>query len=103
MDNIKPDLPIKRWELDAFVIEVVILSGVAIGSAVGFLARLPALRHVPFYILNGMGFGLMGLLLIPAQSVLIRVHRREQISPRNSVIWCAVGVAVYVVIARLMQ
>ncbi|MGH9422779.1 MAG: hypothetical protein ACRD3J_22590 [Thermoanaerobaculia bacterium] len=103
MDDVKPDVEIKRWELDAFVIEVIILSGVAIGGAVGFLARLPALRYVPFYILNGMGFGLMGLLLIPAQSILIRVYRKEQISPGNSVIWSVVGVVVYVVIARLLQ
>lgn len=103
MEEIKSEFQIKRWELDAVVIELVLLSGVVTGGAVGFVARLPSLKHVPFYALNGMGLGFVGLLLIPAQSILVRVHRRHQISPIRSALWCVIGATVYVVVARLMQ
>lgn len=102
MNDLKPEVQIKRWELDAVVIELIVLSGVVTGVAVGAMSRLSALAHVPLYILNAAGFAFLGMLLIPAQSILIRVHRQHQISPRNSMVWCVIGAVVYVVIARLM-
>jgi drug/metabolite transporter (DMT)-like permease len=103
MDDHKPELLIKRWELDAVVIEIIVLSGVATGVAVGFLSHLQSLKSVPFYVLNGAGFGFLGLLLIPAQSILVRVHRQHQISPIRSAVWCVVCAFLYVVVVRLLQ
>ena len=100
--NSNLDLQIKRWELDAIVIELVVLSGVAMGVAVGFLSRLSTLG-LPLYILNGIGFAGLGMLLIPVQSILIRVHRQHQISVRGSVAWCVVGAVVFIGVSRMMQ
>jgi hypothetical protein len=103
MSDIKPEVLIKRWELDAIVIELIVLGGVATGVAIGTLSRFTALAHIPSYVLNGAGFAFLGVLLIPAQSVLVRVHRQHQISVLSSVVWCVIGAAVYIVTVRLMH
>jgi hypothetical protein len=55
VDTTQEILQIKRWELNAIVIELVVLSGVAIGAGVGFLGRLPAFAHVSFDVRFGIG------------------------------------------------
>ena len=103
MSDRLPDLQIKRWELNAVIVELVLLAGITSGVAVGFSSHVQSLAHVPLYVLNGVGFAFLGILLIPAQSILVRVHRQHQISPVSSMAWCVISAALYVVISRLMQ
>jgi hypothetical protein len=98
-----PEIQIKRWELNALVIELIVLSGVAMGVAVGFLGRLSMFAHVPREVLFAVGFGFLGVLQIPGLSLLVRAHRKHQISPRSSLAWCAVSVIVYIAVSRLLQ
>jgi hypothetical protein len=103
MSDSTSDLQIKRWELNTVIVELVLLAGITSGVAVGFLSRVPALTRVPAYVVNAIGFALLGILLIPAQSILVRVYRKHQISPVSSAAWCVISAAVYVAISRLMQ
>jgi hypothetical protein len=98
-----PELQIKRWELNATVIELIVLSGVAMGVTVGFLQRFPMFARVPRELLFGLGFGLLGLLQIPGVSLLTRAHRQRQISTRSSIAWCFLGVFIYIAISRLLH
>lgn len=98
-----PEIQIKRWELNAIVIELIVLSGIAMGGVVGFLGRFSMFAHVPRDVLFALGFGFMGLLQVPALSLLVRAHRQHQISTRSSVAWCFLSVFVYIAISRLLQ
>jgi hypothetical protein len=104
MSDPTPDPQIKRWELNTVIVELVVLAGITSGVAVGFLSHVQSLARVPVYVLNAIGFALLGILLIPAQSILFRVYRQQRrTSPITSVVWCVVAAGVYAVIARLMQ
>jgi hypothetical protein len=103
MDTTQDILQIKRWELNAIVIELVVLSGVAIGVGVGFLGRLPAFAHVPFEVLFGIGFAVLGILQIPGLSLLGRLHYQHQVSVRRSIEMCLVSAVVYIAVARLLH
>jgi hypothetical protein len=97
------DVPVKRWELNAIVIEIVVLSGVTMGLAVGFLGRVPMFARLPRYVLNGIGFGFLGLLLIPGLSLLSRQRQQQQISLRSGIARCVAGAFVYMAISLLLQ
>ncbi|MEA2237582.1 MAG: hypothetical protein QOC81_2306 [Thermoanaerobaculia bacterium] len=96
-------LHIKRWELNAIVIELLLLGGVATGLAVGLIARLPMLSRIPFYVVSAIGFGFLGILLIPVQGLLVRGQRVRKQSLSSTIGWSVLSVFVYIAIARLMQ
>ncbi|MDP9361887.1 MAG: hypothetical protein M3P29_10585, partial [Acidobacteriota bacterium] len=96
-------MQIKRWELNAIVIELVVLSGVAMGLAVGLLSRLSVFARVPFYVLMGVGCGFLGILQIPVLSLLGRITYQHQISPRSRIAWCVLSVFIYIAMSRLME
>ncbi len=98
-----PEIQIKRWELNAIVIEIIVLSGIAMGVAVGFLGRLSMFASVPRDVLFALGFGFLGLLQIPGLSLLVRAHRQHQISTRSSAVWSFLSVFIYIAISRLLQ
>ena len=98
-----PEIQIKRWELNAIVIEFVVLGGVAMGLAVGFLPRFSIVARVPRDVLFALGFGFLGLLQIPGLSLISRANRQHQISMRSSVAWCFLSVFIYIAVSRLLQ
>lgn len=99
----KSEVPIKRWELNAIMIEMIVLSGVTTGLAVGFLGRLSTFAQIPREALFGVGFVLLVVVQIPGLSVLARARGQGPMWSRSSVAWCVVGVFVYVVVARLLR
>jgi Co/Zn/Cd efflux system component len=98
-----PEMQIKRWELNAIVIELIVLGGIAMGVAVGCLERFSMPARVPRDVLFGVGFAFLGLLQIPALSLLVRARRQHQVSTGSSVAWSFLSVFIYVAVSRLLQ
>jgi hypothetical protein len=101
--NPAPELQIKRWELNAIVVEFVVLGGIVMGLTIGLLGRLSMFGRIPRDVVFALGLAVLGLLQIPGLSLLSRAHRQHQVSTLSSVAWCFLSVFIYIAISRLLQ
>jgi hypothetical protein len=96
-------LQLQRLELKAVVIEFIVLTGVVMGLAVGYLAHLSPFLWIPFNVLSAIGVGALGLVLIPVQNLLARAEGGRKLSASIRIAFCVISVFVYFVISSQMQ
>ncbi len=81
------DLRIRRWELNALVIEFIAFTGAAVGMAAGVLPRLRLRVWPP--VLFAAAFFVLSCALLPLESVFLRVRYQRRITPLTSLLWSA--------------
>jgi hypothetical protein len=103
MEQASRILQIERWELKAIVVEFIILAGVVMGLAVGFLAHLSMFLWIPFNVLSAVGLGVLVLALIAVQNLLARAPYGWKPSPAVRIALCVISVISYLAISSQMQ
>ena len=97
----KPVVEIAEWELNAIVIELLLLSAVVSGALAALGPRMIA-PAVPRYIWASLGFGFLGLLLVPVQCIVSRARTGRTFSIRRALEGVLLGTVVYGIVMRLL-
>lgn len=85
----RTEFSIRRWELNALALELIVFIGAAGGMAVGVLPRLQV--HVSAPALFAIAFFVLSCALLPLESVFLRVRYQRRIAPLKSLLWSALG------------
>jgi hypothetical protein len=97
----KPVVEIAEWELNTITLELLLLSAIVTGALTGLGPRMIA-PSVPRYIWATLGFGLLGLLLVPVQSIVSRTRTGGTFSVRRAIEGVLIGTVVYGIVMRLL-
>ena len=93
-------MDLRRWEFNAFAVEVFLLAVTAVVIAIAAGRQVPSLpQHVWF----GIGMLMVLLLGIPIESVYFRARRGRELPLGRMIAFSFLGAVVATVVYRLMQ
>ena len=84
---------VRRWELNAILLQSIVFAGAVMGGVVAVLLHGALVPRVPAPIAFGLGFFVLSVLLLPAESVLQRRYYGRETAPWRVALWSA-GAAV---------
>jgi hypothetical protein len=90
------------WELNTITIEIILFSGIVMGIITGLGPRFASFK-LPSYVWFAIGFGCLGLLLIPLQSVLARTRQEGTLSIRRAVEGVVIGTVMAAMVMWLLS
>lgn len=86
-------MPVRRWELNAILLQSIVFAGAVMGGVVAVLSRGAVVPGVPDAVAFGLGFFVLSLLLLPVESVLQRRYYGRETAVWRVALWSA-GAAV---------
>jgi len=98
----KQQTEIAGWELNAITIEIILFSALVMGLITALGPRVVSFK-LPPYVWFAIGFGCLGLLLIPLQSVIARTRHGGTLSIRRAIEGVVIGTVVAAVVMWLMS